>query len=234
MEQAAATAPWVEFKKISVEDRTASVEAGSYIAVDVDYAFITPAGSKDCVEKPVKEWFEGLAQQVEAQRFPGEWLRAFRNMYEAWQKSEEVPIEGTSVKNWSVASPAQIEMLLRLHVRTVEQLAAANEDVISKLGMGGRNLVDKAKAYVQQSTSGTGKLAEDNANLRAALEEAKTVTATLEEQMRMLQAQVAALQGAQAGAAAANTAAEQPSQQAATLAIADLVDAPKQAATRKL
>ena len=146
----AATAPWVEFRKVSEEDRQASVDAGTYIARDVDYAFITPAGSKDCIEKPVKEWFEQLATQVENNRFPAEWLKAFRTRYESWVESGEIPIQGTSVKNWAVASPSQIEMLLKVNVRTVEQLAVANEEVISRLGMGGRNLVEKAKAYTQQ------------------------------------------------------------------------------------
>lgn len=237
MEQAAATAPWVEFKKVPVEDRNASVEAGSYIAVDVDYAYITPAGSKDCVEKPVKEWFEGLQQQVEAKRFPPEWLRAFRNMYEAWQKSEEMPVEGTSVKNWSVASPAQIEMLLKLHIRTVEALAQANEEVIGRLGMGGRNLVDKAKAYIQQGTSGVGKLAEENANLKASLEASKKTVTTLEEQMKLMQSQIQALQGMQAGALAAASAVDTSAQTSASaVTLTDLLDTakPAQPTARKL
>ena len=235
MEQAAATAPWVTFKKVSVEDRNASIETGNYVAKDIDYAFITPAGSKDCVEKPVADWFAQLEQQVETSRFPGEWLRAFRNMYDAWQKSEEMPVEGTSVKNWTVASPSQVEMLLKAHVRTVEQLAIANEDVISRLGMGGRNLVDKAKAYVAQQTSGTGKLAEDNANLKVMLEESKTTQAVLEENLKLLQAQVAALQGAAAGAVSAATASENSPQPSSTgtVTIADLID-PVKAAPRKL
>lgn len=229
MEQAAATAPWVEFRKISTEDRTASVETGSYVARDVDYAFITPAGSKDCVEKPVKEWFESLQQQVESGRFPAEWLRAFRGMYEAWQKNEEIPVDGTSVKNWAVASPAQVEMLLKLHVRTVEQLAAANEEVISRLGMGARNLVDKAKAYVSQQSGGVGKLAEENAGLKRDLENSKANLTSLEETVRMLQAQVAALSAAAGGAGPADAPASAPS-----MTISDLLDPPPAPAARKL
>jgi hypothetical protein len=221
MEQAAATAPWVEFRKISTEDRNASVETGTYVARDVDYAFITPAGSKDCVEKPVKEWFESLQQQVDSGRFPAEWLRAFRGMYEAWQKNEEIPVDGTSVKNWAVASPAQIEMLLKLHVRTVEQLAAANEEVISRLGMGARNLVDKAKAYVTQQSGGVGKMAEENAGLKRDLEVAKTSMSTLEETVRMLQAQVAAL------SAAAGSGQSEAPPAAPSMTISDLLDPPQ-------
>ena len=240
MEQAAAKAPWVTFKKVSQEDRNASIEAGSYIAVDVDYAFITPPGSKDCVERPVKEWFESLRQQVENQRFPGEWLAHFERMYDAWAKSEELPVEGTAVKNWSVASPAQIEMLLKLHVRTVEQLADSNEEVIGRLGMGGRSLVDSAKAFVKQQGSGIGALAAENSSLRVAHEEAKTTIATMEENLKLLQAQVAALQGAQVGMASASSSIDAPAQSttvAGDVTLADLLDkqaTPSPATARKL
>lgn len=237
MEQAA-TAPWVTFKKVSVEDRDASIKAGSYIAKDVDFAFITPAGSKDCVEKPVKDWFESLEIQVENNRFPGEWLRHFKAIYAAWQKDEEIPVEGTSIKNWAVASPAQIEMMLKLHIRTVEQLAAANEEVIGRLGMGGRALVEKAKGYAQQQTSGVGKLVEENADLKGKLETSQNLQLELQEQMKLLQAQVEALKGASNGAAIAATAQENtPTAKTGEVGLSDLLDdTSKQPApaTRKL
>ena len=219
----AATAPWVEFRKVSEEDRQASVDAGTYIARDVDYAFITPAGSKDCIEKPVKEWFEQLATQVENSRFPAEWLKAFRTRYESWVESGEIPVQGTSVKNWAVASPSQIEMLLKVNVRTVEQLAVANEEVIGRLGMGGRNLVEKAKAYTKQRESGVGKLAEENANLKQRLEQSDLVTAELKAQLDQLKAQFAALPR---GEPVANPEAEK-------VGLSDLLDTAK-AAPRKL
>ena len=219
----AATAPWVEFRKVSEEDRQASVDAGTYIARDVDYAFITPAGSKDCIEKPVKEWFEQLATQVENSRFPAEWLKAFRTRYESWVESGEIPVQGTSVKNWAVASPSQIEMLLKVNVRTVEQLAVANEEVIGRLGMGGRNLVEKAKAYAQQRESGVGKLAEENANLKQRLEQSDSVTAELKAQLDQLKAQFAALPRGEPG----------PAPEAEKVGLSDLLDTAK-AAPRKL
>ena len=188
-------APWVDFRTISEEDRQASIDSGSYKAKDVDYAFITPAGSKDCVEKPVKDWFQQLKEQVENGRFPEEWLRNYQHKYQQWKETGEIPVTGTAVKNWAVASPAQIDMLLRLHVRTVEQLADANEEVIGRLGMGARSLVDKAKAYVSQQTSGAGKLVEENAALKAQVEQSAATQAAQAEQLKMLQAQVEALRG---------------------------------------
>lgn len=50
---------------------------------------------------------------------------------------------GTDIRNWPVVSPAQIKNLFELHVHTIEDLAAANEEVISGIGMGGRMLKQK-------------------------------------------------------------------------------------------
>ena len=188
-------APWVDFRTIAEEDRQASIDKGSYVAKDVDYAFITPAGSKDCVEKPVADWFQQLKEQVENGRFPEEWLRNYQHKYQQWKETGEIPVVGTAVKNWAVASPAQIEMLLKLHVRTVEQLAGANEEVIGRLGMGARSLVDKAKAYVEQQESGVGKLVEENAALKQQAESSTQALAVQAEQLKVLQAQVEALRG---------------------------------------
>lgn len=196
METPQAKAPWVEFRTIAEEDRQASVDSGSYKARDVDYAFITPAGSKDCIEKPVKEWFESLRLQVDNGRFPGEWLKSYEYRYEQWKATGEIPLEGTSVKNWAVASPAQVQTMLKIHVKTVEQLAAANEEVIGRLGMGGRNLVEKAKAYVKQQESGVGKLAEENADLRQKLAQSAKVQEEQASQLRILESQVQALASA--------------------------------------
>ena len=38
--------PYVQFEMRAVEDRQASIDAGHYVAKDVAYAIITPAGSR--------------------------------------------------------------------------------------------------------------------------------------------------------------------------------------------
>lgn len=224
-------APWVDFRTIAVEDRQASIDKGSYVAKDVDYAFITPAGSKDCVEKPVADWFQQLKEQVENSRFPEEWLRNYQHKYQQWKETGEIPVIGTAVKNWAVASPAQVEMLLKLHVRTVEQLAGANEEVIGRLGMGARSLVDKAKAYVEQQESGVGKLVEENAALKQQAEQSAATLAVQAEQLKILQAQVEALRGGN-GLQAAQSAADDSTAKELESAIksSDLLDSTKPAA----
>ena len=192
MEVAESRPPYVLYETRAIEDRAATIEAGYYKTKDVDFAIITPQGSKDRVERNVADWFEHLTQQVQEQRFKSEWLNAFRSGYSAWKEGREIPADGTSVRNWPVASPSQVKQLLDAKIRTVEDLAIANEASIAMLGMGGRNLKEKAVSWLN-SASGNGKITEEMASLKVALETAQTRNALLEGQLKDLSAQVAAL-----------------------------------------
>jgi hypothetical protein len=165
-----AKAPWVQFERRAVEDRNASIEAGHYVAKDVDFVMITPYGSKDMIDRVAAEWFEAMAKEVEQQRYPQEWLTAFKNKFAAWKEGKETPLEGTSLLNWPVISPSQLLNCQALHILTVEQLAGANEEVLKRLGMGGRSLVDKAKDYLA-TAKGSGKVVEEIGALRQKTEQ---------------------------------------------------------------
>lgn len=151
--------PYVSFEVQAVEDRQASIEAGHYVAKDVVYAIVTPAGSKDRIPRVASEWLAMLAEQVQQQRFPGEWLNAFREAYKAFCEGREAPLNGTALRDWPVISPAQLQQLLNFSVRTVEDLAVANEETLSRLGMGGRALKQKAIEWLDAS-KGIGAQAE--------------------------------------------------------------------------
>lgn len=190
MEVAESRPPYVMYETRAVEDRAATIEAGYYKTKDVDFAIITPQGSKDRVERNVSDWFEQLTQQVQEQRFKQEWLSAFRGSYSAWKEGREIPANGTSVMNWPVLSPSQVKQLLDAKIRTVEDLSVANEESLSRLGMGGRNLKEKAVSWLA-SASGNGKVTEEIAALKVSLEAAQARNQTLETQLKELTAQVA-------------------------------------------
>lgn len=139
---------FVRFEVRAEEDRAKTMETGSYVARNVDYALVTPAGSKDVIEREVTSWFRAKEQEVSEGRFPEEWLETYRRRYEAWKRNEEIPENGTSLKNWPLLSPAQLATLLAINLRTVEDVAGANEEAIRRLGMGGRALVEKAKSFL--------------------------------------------------------------------------------------
>lgn len=187
--------PYVTFDKVAVEDRTASIEAGHYVGKDVVHAFITPAGSKDRVERVAEDWLKQLNQEVIEGRFPEEWLVAIRRKYDAYLKGEEVPESGTSIKEWPPASKAQVATLNAVGIFTVEDLAGANEETMGRLGMGGRNLVQQAKNWLEGAKD-IGKLAAKVNELTVKLETSDNRIKELEEKLAASEAQVKQLETA--------------------------------------
>lgn len=158
--------PYVQFELRAVEDRAASIQTGHYVAKDLAFAIITPAGSKDRIEKIAEDWLRDMAEQVRQERLPAEWLAHYKTLYTAWKEGQDLPENGTPIRTWAVVSPAQIEMLMALRIRTVEDLASANEEAIARMGMGGRTLKQKAADWLSSAAS-TGRGVEAAASLRA-------------------------------------------------------------------
>lgn len=164
MEAAKERPPYVIFEYRSVEDRAASLKAGHYVGKDVGYAIITPAGSKDRIERVADEWFAQLRENVAQDRFPAEWLDGFERMYKRWKENLETPENGTPIMSWPAISPSQQKAILNANVRTVEDLAVANEATLTAIGMGSRSLQMKARSWLETAND-VGKIAERNAAL---------------------------------------------------------------------
>lgn len=169
---------YVQFERKSMEDREASVQAKRYIAKDVDFAILTPIGSKDRIPREVQSWFETLAQNVREQRIPQEWLEGYKRAYDTWKSGQEVPPTGTPIKGWPLLSPAQQANVVGANILTVEDLAQANDEARRKIGMGSLELVEKAMAWMKQMNSPA---ANNAAELSA-----------LQEKVRRLEGQIAA------------------------------------------
>ena len=143
--------PYVQFEVQSVEDRGASLQQGHYITKDVVFAVVTPAGSKDRIPRQADDWFAQLEQQVQEGRFSREWLNHYKAAYDAFKSDREPPLHGTSIRYLTVLSPAQVQLCLNFSVRTIEDLAAANEETLGRLGMGARMLKQKAIEWLESS-----------------------------------------------------------------------------------
>lgn len=157
--------PYVTFEVRPVEDRAATEASGHWIGKDAIFAMITPSGSKDKIEKLAEQWIKDLREQVRQDRFPAHWLEAYERALDAFKRNEELPEDGFPIKEWPVCSPAQRQLLLSLSIRTVEALAELNESGMTALGMGGRDLKEKAKAFLEVSKN-DGKTAKELSNLR--------------------------------------------------------------------
>ena len=65
---------YVQFEVRAVEDRTATLESGHFVAKDVIYALVTPAGTKDRLEKNAEEWIKRMEEGVSQERIQIQFL----------------------------------------------------------------------------------------------------------------------------------------------------------------
>lgn len=172
--------PYVVFETRPVHDVEASQTEGRAVYVDKDFAIITPIGGKDVVHREVEDWFKNMKRQIDEERLPANWLAHFKELYGMWKEGHEIPLNGLSVKMWPIATPSEVKTLLDANIRTVEDLARANEEALQRIGMGSRGLKAKAEAYLKSADR--GKAAEEMDKLRKELEAAKLRLQALERE----------------------------------------------------
>ena len=182
--------PYVVFEQRAEEDRDASIAQGGIVMRDVNYAVIRQPGSKDSIEKAAEPWLEDVSRRVMQGKYPAEWLEHFRKQYAAFKQGQEVPELGLSVREWPSLSKAQAANLLAAGVRTVEDCAAMNEPTMHRVGMGARELKNKAVAYLE--TREQNKAAERIAALQAEVANRDTTIDSLTKRLEALEAEVGA------------------------------------------
>lgn len=175
--------PYVTFERKPQEDRNATISQGRYMTRDVDFAIITPIGSKDRIPKQVDDWFKELEVMVQEERMPAAWLDQWRQAYAAWKRGEELPVNGTPIKGWQMLSPSQQANVIGANILTVEDLAQATAEAQQRIGMGAIELKQKAEAWLK-AASGPGALAAENAALRGENARLKGQVKGLEDQLR--------------------------------------------------
>lgn len=79
-------------------------------------------------------------------RFPGE--------YKAFRAQEEFSESGTRIDDWSVLTQAQRYSLKAMNLFTVEQIANLSDEQMQNIGMGARQLRDRAKMFLEVSEKG--------------------------------------------------------------------------------
>ena len=126
----------VQFELRPFKNAHKSQEQGHAVYEDKEYAILTPPGGQLVVNKEVTP----------------EIISRFRPQYEAWKKDEELPENGTHVRMWPIATPAEIKQLLSAEIRTIEAVSEMNEACLKQVGMGARALKDKATAWLESST----------------------------------------------------------------------------------
>lgn len=131
---------YAEFNMEPVVDGLASKEAGRTIKKDVVYVkIIQPGESRLSV-------YHQPATAADVARFPRQWA--------AFKANQSQEMIGSPLSLLFPDSPAIVENFKSVGVRTVEQLAEANDTALQNMGMGARGFQEKAKAYLAAAEKG--------------------------------------------------------------------------------
>ena len=117
----------------AVENKGRSEEEGRPVFIEREWVEIRIAGDRGTViDKKVTD--------EERERWP--------DIYQAFKRKQDQPIEGFPIEQWPVLSVARVAELKAMSILTVEALADLPDGRLKVLGMEGRELQNKAKAFL--------------------------------------------------------------------------------------
>lgn len=123
----------------------------------------------------------GLRTVMLDERVNDEHRARWPEQYKAFIEGREAPVDGTPLREWPVAlmTASRADELAYFHIRTVEQLAALGDDKVQNLGMGGRELRERAKLWLDVSKNGAAPLERMQAKLETLAADVERLTASL-------------------------------------------------------
>jgi hypothetical protein len=136
--------PHVRFYQKEVKHEFNSEKEGRPIYFMADFVRIEIPGNQYSI-------IDTFANKSHQDKYPIQWAK-FQN-----EKRElgDDDITGTLLKDWSILTAAQVRELKHYHFYTVEQVAQASDDQISKIqmiiGMGAHVFRQKAKDYLSRA-----------------------------------------------------------------------------------
>jgi hypothetical protein len=185
LEREAERPAYVRFEVRAIPDAEATLAAGHHVSKDENWVLVTPPYSKDCVESPAEKWFAQKEIDVRNGRVPQRHMDMWKDAYKRWLAGLDEPINGTSVKEWNAISPAQCKNLLAVNIRTIEDVAAANDEGLRRMGMGGVDLRNKARVWLQAAKD-HGPLINEVTSLKKENDVLKGSVESLTEQVALL------------------------------------------------
>jgi predicted RNA-binding protein with RPS1 domain len=126
----------------------------------VTYIRIFYSGGKSEVNRPVMLKNEASNYIGDDKRFPQQWAN--------YQAGKGDKLVGTPLREWpSSLNVAQVAQLEHMNIKTVQQLAAVDDQLAGKI-MGGLDMRQKARLYLQAAASQEplSKLATENQELK--------------------------------------------------------------------
>jgi len=167
----------------AVEDRERTIADGMVRYKDVAFINVRAPGSKDSMDHVAEEYIwnkRSAALRNAPGAWPMEWVVRLEEAYKSWlaDATSDAVLSGTHIKNWPNITPAEVQNLLALGLKTIEDVANMNSQAMANFGLGAVILKQKAETYLRNAED-SGKMVEEVVALRVALEEAKTQIADL-------------------------------------------------------
>lgn len=185
--------PHVRFEMRPAEDRNASIEAGHKIYKDIVWVIITPPGNKDVVENHADQWLKNIRDRAEVGQYDPEWVEVFQKMYGMYKAGLQMPEDGTPLRMCTTMfTPAEIQNCLSVNITSLEQLAAANEEALGRIGMGARALKLRADESIKLGEGREGAmkveaLTIENAELKNKVDTLSQIVHEMRDQMATMQ-----------------------------------------------
>lgn len=148
----------------AVELKLESEKAGRPIYTDIPFIRITiPGDTNNIIERKLTE--------QDKHKYPRAWAE--------YQRGETQGFTGTPLEQWPQITRAQVKESKYFECHTVEQLAGLTDSHCQKMGMGFRDLREKAKAYlgVAETTAAATAQALENERLRQEMAELRAMIA---------------------------------------------------------
>ena len=126
----------VEFYHREKINQPASEAAGRPIYTSKPYVHIMIPGDKTTdVHRPV--------QDRDKQRFSRQW--------QAFLDDDQPVLDGTPLEEWTLLNVAQRAELKALNIRTIENLAEINDNLLDRIGFGAQKLRTMAREYIERA-----------------------------------------------------------------------------------
>lgn len=154
----------IEFRNVAVENKAKSLKEGRPIFDQQEQVHIRFVGDNK------KELVAPAHEKCMRDPATGLWVsyaQVYHRHYEAFKSGQAAVGDGTPVEELPFLDTARRAELKALHIHTAEALAGLEGPNLARLGMFGRELKEKAKAYIEKARDSAleTRLAAENAAL---------------------------------------------------------------------
>jgi hypothetical protein len=193
MSEQPAVKPLLSFENRAIEDREETAKNGRICYKNVPFVMVTTQGGKNVFEDEAENWLKRQRDNLKKGKIPIDHLEYFEKSFERFLKGQEIALDGTDLKMWTLIDPARLRVCQSAGIYTVEGLAAANDEALRRLGMGAFDLKQMAVDWLKSADS--GKISTELAGLREKLDAALDIIEQQKEELDKIRSEAKSKKG---------------------------------------